>query len=214
MGQLILDNAVQALKAAGIPAERGYPGSKAAAVTVPCAAVNLQQAALRGQTLTVVVSVLSPAELGAAACEEAALNAGEVLTEQGGECTVSGCEFDGRSGLFTAQVTAKYLTAVPQVKLEGQLLQYVEAFTCWQTVDEDAGITSLDDAGWNFRLEEFFPVGVKQEEGPEEPFGLIHISENGTETFYRCKWTYQRRVWGATGIRQIRLGSAEYMTIG
>ena len=211
---MILDNAVQALNDAGILAKRACPGGKTIMPSGPVAAVSLQQAALRGQTMTVQAVILSPMESGQALCEETAMAAGEVLTALGGNCEVGACGFDGRAGLFQETVTAKFLTAIPKVKLENTLLQYVEAFTCWRTVDEDLEITDLDDAPWQFRLEEFFPLDALEEEEPEEPFTLTHISESGTETYYECKWTYQRRAWGATGTRQIRLGSAQRMENG
>lgn len=214
MGKLNLGDVVQALADAGIPTERAFPARKLAMITEPVAAVSLKQAQMRGQTLTVQVRILSPAELGAATCEETALAAGETLTELGGDCTVEECRFDGRTGMFSVDITAQFLTEIPKVKLNGTLLQYVEAFTCWRTVDEDAGVTELDQAKWYFRLEEFFPAGVDEEEEPEEPFELMHISAIGSETYCSCKWTYQRRVWGSTGIRQIRLGAAESMDNG
>lgn len=205
---------VQTLNDNGIRAEHGFPGRKMQEITGPVAAVHLRKAELRGQTMTVAVHILSPASLGAAACEETALLAGDFLTEAGASCMVSACEFDSRTGLFSVEITADFLTAIPKVKLGDVMLQYVEAFTCWRTVDEDAGITSLIGAPWNFRLEEFFPVDADEEEAPEQPFTLMHISESGSESYCNCQWTYQRRVWGPTGIRQIRLGSAEYMENG
>lgn len=214
MGQLILENTVTALSDAGIPARRGYPSDTMPVITQPVAAVSLKQAQLRGQTLTVLVRILSPGTLGASACEEAALAAGEVMTGLGGECAVSQCSFDGRTGLFSSDVTTQFLTEVPVVKINGTQRKYVEAFTCWRTVDEDAGITELDDAPWYFRLEEFFPADVETEDEPEEPFLLTHSSITGTEMFRSCRWTYQRRIWGSTGIRQIRLGSSKGMVTG
>lgn len=214
MGQLTLDQVVTALRAAGFNTERGYPARKMAVLTEPAVAVNLQRLSRKEQTLTALVTIYSPAELGAVACEETALAAADVLTEQGGSCEVSACEFDGKAGLFSEKISATFLTAVPLVKLGETVLKYVEAFTCWRTVDEDAGITSLDGAPWNFRLEEFFPVDALEEEEPEEPFYLMHINENGSETFSECQWTYQRRVWSETGTRQIRLGTAQDMQNG
>lgn len=214
MGQLILEKVVTALKEAGIPTERGYPARKMPLLTETVAAVSLQGVSLREQTLTALVTIFAPAELGAMACEETALAAANALTAMGGSCEIAACSFDGRAGVFCEKLTATFLTAVPVVKLGDVKLQYVEAFTCWRTVDEDAGITTLDDAPWNFRLEEFFPVDALEEEAPEEPFYLIHINENGSETFSECQWTYQRRVWSETGTRQIRLGTAQDMQNG
>lgn len=209
-----LDKVVSALRAAGFNTQRGYPARKMPILTEAAAAVNLQRLSRKEQTLTALVTIYSPAELGAVACEETALAAADVLTEQGGQCEVLACEFDGRAGLFSEKISATFLTAVPVVKLDETVLKYVEAFTCWRTVDEDAGITDLDAAPWNFRLEEFFPVDALEEEEPEEPFYLMHINENGSETFSECRWTYQRRVWSETGTRQIRLGTALDMQNG
>lgn len=212
MGKLILSNVMAALDGAGFPVERGYPARGVSAISGPVCAVNLLKADLREQTATALVTVLSPESLGAAACEDAALSAAAVLAELGGKCAVGQCGLNGRTGLYSMEVTAQFYTSTPMVSLEGEQLAYVTAFTCWRTVDDD--IPELDDAPWNFRLEEFFPVGTEDDPGPEEPFFLIHTSANGTLTFTGCVWTYQRRVWSADGVRQIRLGMAEDMQTG
>lgn len=212
MGKLILEKTVDTLRSAGFSVERGFPAGAIPTVTEPVCAVNLKQANLRQQTATVLVTVLSPMELGASACEEAALEAARILSEMGGKCTVNACTAQEKVDLFSSEVTAQFFTSVPKVVLGGQALQSVTAFTCWRTVDEE--ITNLDDAPWCFRLEEFFPLGVEEELEPEEPFLLLHISEHGSKTFSNCTWTYQRRVWSADGTRQIRLGQAESMQDG
>jgi len=212
MGKRILSNVMAALDGAGFSVARGYPAGAMPAITGPVCAVNLQKADLRAQTATALVTVLSPESLGAAACEDAALEAAAVLAELGGKCAVARCALDGRMGLYSAKVTAQFYTSTPMVSLEGEQLAYVTAFSCWRTVEDD--VPELDDAAWNFRLEEFFPVGTEDDPGPEEPFFLIHTSANGTLTFTGCVWTYQRRVWSADGVRQIRLGMAEDMQTG
>lgn len=214
MEHLILGNAVRLLQEAGIPAERGYPARSMKELTKPTATVSLKHASLRAQTLAALVTVFSPVRLGAEICEITALAAGDVLTDMGASCTVEKCQLDGRTGLFFVEITADFLTVVPKIMLGDAMLSHVEAFTSWRTVDEETGITELDKALWNFRLEEFFPTDALEEEEPNEPFMLMQISENGTETFLNCKWTFQRRIWGPTGIRQIRLGVAESMDVG
>lgn len=212
MGKLILDKATTALRDAGFPVERGLPAEAIPAITEPVCAVNLKQANLREQTATVLVTVLSPMELGAVVCEEAALDAAQILSELGGKCTVDACTSLGKVDMFCAEITGRFFTSIPKVVLNEQLLQSVTAFTCWRTVDEE--ITDLNHAPWCFRLEEFFPLGVEEEPEPEESFLLLHISEQGSKTFTNCTWTYQRRVWSADGTRQIRLGQAESMQDG
>ena len=212
MGKLMLDNVTQALRDGGFSVERGYPAGKLAVISGPVCAVNLQQANLREQTAAALVTVLSPAEQGAAACETAALEAAQILSELGGKCSVEKCGFDGRTGLFSAQITAQFYTSIPKVTIDGQQLMRIVAFTSWRTVDDE--ITDLEMAPWQFRIEEFFPVGTGEEPEPSVPFMLIHICENGSQTFTECEWTYQRREWSASGIRQIRLGKAQEMQPG
>lgn len=207
MGKLMLNNVVQTLRSAGMAVERGYPGQKLASITKPVCAVNLLSADLRNQTATARVTVISPADLGAAACENAALNVAEVLAETGGKCDVLACALNGRTGLFEAEVTAKFLTNSPKLLLNSVELNHAVAFTYWRTVDDE--ITDLEEAPWGFRLEEFFPTGSDEDEDPDSPFTLGHITYTGFYTFSNCCWTYVRRIWGADGIRQIRLGTAE-----
>lgn len=214
MGRVNVDDIVASLQSAGILTERSFPARSMANVTEPVAAVSLLSASLKGQTMTVQVTVLSPAEMGGAACEEKALEAGTVLSGIGGDCTVGECAFDGRAGLFMVPVKAQFLTEIPKVKINDILLQHVEAFTSWRAIDEELGITSILDAPWNFRLEEFFPTGVDEDSDCSEPFELMHISCSGTEDYLGCQWTYQKRTWDSTGIRQIRLGTAELMDNG
>lgn len=212
MGKLMLENVTAALRDAGFAVARGFPGGKMAAVSKPVCAVNLQAADLREQTATALVTVLSPAGLGASACEESALAAAQVLAELGGKCAVDACGFNGRTGLYSARITARFYTSIPKVSIDGTQLMSITAFTSWRTVDDE--ITDLDDAPWNFRVEEFFPVGVDEEPELDGAFTLVHTCEAGTKTFAGCTWTYQRRVWSADGVRQIRLGMAESMQDG
>lgn len=214
MGRVSIGDIVTALNDAGIPAEHGFPAEKMAAIAKPVAAVSLLGAALREQTMTVLVTILSPAESGGAVCEDTALTVGEILSALDSDCTIGECQFDGKAGLFYTKIKADFLTEIPKVKINDTLLEYVEAFTCWRTVDEEAGITELSKALWNFRLEEFFPTGASENQDEEEPFVLMHISQNGSETYSDCKWTYHKRVWGSTGVRQIRLGTAVDMQNG
>lgn len=212
MGKLILEKTVAALKTAGFAAERGYPAEKIWHITEPVCAVNLLQADLRQQTATVKTTILSPMELGGTVCEENALAAAQVLSEAGGKCSVAALQSDGKQGLFSMEITAQFHTSIPKISLNEDLLQYVTAFTSWRGVDDV--ITNIDQAPWCFRLEEFFPAGVEEEAEPDDKFSLMHIISGGSQTYIGCEWTYQRRVWSADGIRQIRLGKAEDMQDG
>lgn len=197
MGQLILDQAVGVLRDAGIRAERAYPGGGMPAITDIAAAVSLKEAQLRQKTVTALVTVLAPASMGAAACEEAALAAGETLRQLGAQCSVEACQFDGRTGLFSAAVTAVFAESV-EITLGSAKLKHVVSFAAWREVDEE--ITDIDGVYWYFRLEEFFPWGESEEAAPGEPFTLV----NGNESYTDCRWMSQKRTTEITGIRQIR----------
>ncbi len=212
MGKLILEKAVSVLREAGFAADRGYPAEKMIHVTGPVCAVNLLQADLRQQTATVKVMVFTPMELGGAACEETTLSAAEALSQAGGKCSVETLQVEAKQGLFSMGITAQFYTAIPKILIGEEELENVTAFTSWRGVDEL--ITDIDHAPWCFRLEEFFPVGVEEPPEPDSPFALMHVNAQGAKIFTGCVWTYQRRVWSADGIRQIRLGQAEDMQDG
>ena len=214
MGLISVDSVIAALQAAGIPAAHSYPVQKMIAIKKPVAAVSLLDASLRQQTMTVLVQILSPMDSGGAVCEEKALEAGGILSELGGECSIGECRLDGQTGLYYSDIKVRFLTEIPKVMVGDVMLTHVEAFTSWRMLDAENGITQLLDAPWCFRLEEFFPTGSEEESDCSEPFELMHISSSGTESYVNAKWTYQKRTWGSTGIRQIRLGTAERMDNG
>lgn len=216
MGQLSLADVTGALKDSGLRVQRAYPGTKIPAISEPVAAVRRQGADLQEKSETVAVTILSPGDLGAEVCEDAALAAGNVLAALGAICTVGECSFDGRTDLFSVNVTAclveeEEVQEEPEeprveVTLGTQVLQYVVDFTAWRTVDDE--VTALSDALWNFQLEEFFPTGTQEEKTPEEPFSLKMTLGTLTESYIECVWIYQKRVAEGSGIRQIRTGIA------
>ncbi len=212
MGKLILSDAVQALRDGGIPADRAMPAGKMPAISETVAAVQLQSMDVRNQVVTVLVTVLTPVDLGAAACEEKALDAGLILGDLGGKCQVGECRFDSVMGLFVTEITGEFNSYMPKITINGTALNHVLAFTAWRTLDEEN--TSWSLAKWSFRLEEFFPMGESQDANPAGTFTLVHTSENGTESYIDSTWTYQRRVWTASGVRQLRLGTANEMDVG
>lgn len=211
MGKLMLNQVIQALRSAGMAVERGYPGDQLASITKPVCAVNLLSADLRNQTATSRVTVLSPAALGAATCENAALDVAAVLAGSGGKCNVSDHTFDGRADLFAVEVTAQFPTNAPKLRINDVPLAHAVAFTYWRAVDDEHPV--LEEAPWGFRLEEFFPSNVDDDAESEAQFTLGHITYSGLYTFSDCCWTYVRRIWGADGIKQIRLGTAKSLDL-
>lgn len=212
MGRLILNEVTQGLDAAGILTQRGYPDGKRRIITEPVCAVNLRAADIRSKKVTVTVSVLSPAEQGAGVCEDKALEVGEILGGLGGRCSVGTCGFDGRAGVFCTEITAEFAAETPKILIDGVELKHVLAFTSWRTLDEE--VTDWDNAKWNFRLEEYFPMGDDEESGTAGTFTLTHLAQMGSEAYIDCTWTYQRRVWDASGVQQLRLGVADLLDLG
>lgn len=207
MGKLILEQVVNALNQVGIRAERAYPGRTMPAITQTAAAVSLGESEIREKPVTVLVTVLAPASMGAAACEDAALEAGEVLRRLGGECSVDVCRFDGRTGLFSTAVTAAFSRNM-EIKMDSRNLNHVVSLESWRAVDEE--VSSIDGALWYFRLEEFIPWGEEEDYEPGEPFSLT----NGRVTFTGCRWTSCRRITKADGIQMIREGKVGNWIVG
>ncbi len=212
MVNTILSNTVKILEDAGIVTRRGMPAGKMGTIHTPVAAVQLQAADMRQKTVMVRVRILSPAHLGAAACEEVALTAGAALRTAGGKCSVDLCQCDTGSGLFYTDIHGQFAEAVPKITINETVRGHVVSFTAWRELDSSS--EELEALPWNFRLEEFFPMDEKEEEDPDGAFMLTHTCENGTETYTEAIWTSHRRQWDASGLRVIRQGVAQWMETG
>lgn len=212
MSKEMLEKVVLALENAGIPTQRAMPAGKMGLVSSHAAAVQIQQMDVRSRVLTAQIHIFSSAKLGAPACEDKAMEAAEVLQNLGGKCHIGKCIFDGKNGLFHIRIQGEFAQFVPKITIDETALSHVVAFTSWRTVDEV--VTDWQNAPWNFRLEEYFPTDEEEEPMPEESFTLTHTCANGTESYLVATWTYQKRVWDATGVRQIRLGTAKSLHLG
>ena len=108
MGPVILDNLVSAIDALGVATQRARPGQKAAIITRPVAAVSMHSADVHANTITVVVTVLSPMDLGAQTCEDAALMVATLMYDnlRSEVCTVGSCACDERAGVFSIDIKA------------------------------------------------------------------------------------------------------------
>jgi len=217
MGKSILTLAVDALNAGGVRAEMGYPGRKMPALTQTAAAVSLHRVDMQQRLAVVQVTVAAPVKLGAEICQETALLAGQILRDQGADCLLSECVFEGQSELFLTQVTAEFSgTALAgfwedragfSAELAGLNLESLVSFTAQRATDST--VTELENAKWQFELEEFFTPEAPEEISPEEPFTLRVFQPYQSESYLNCSWTEQRRVTERTGTRQIRKGIAQ-----
>ena len=109
MGKQRILSVIEALRSAGFRAERGYPGKALPYPNAPVVAVSLQEQT--GQRFTLAVRIYCAAPQGGILCEDRALDMVPVLENLGADCTVGQCGFDGKSGLFSLCVQARWETA-------------------------------------------------------------------------------------------------------
>lgn len=207
MGQVSLDRIVALLNTGGFIAERGFTAECLQNIDSPVCTVNLQEAEFPFGKFSVLVRVLSPADMGAKVCEETAMEAADTLLREAVQCKVSACTFDSRTGLFCTEVTAVYGADTPSVTLDSTVMEYVRVFTSWRQTDEF--ITEWEDAPWIFQIEEFIPEGKTPQSFNVENFSIMHTWPGGKESFQSCTWIYQRRTQEIGGIRQIWRGKAD-----
>lgn len=213
MGLAILEQVIAALKAAGFRTQRAYPGTQMPSVTEVVAAVQLAQVDLDKRETTVEIKLVCPQNLGAAACEDAALTAAEALKDIYLSCVVGPVSFDGRSGLFCVSCMAtkpqkeRIFLDVP-FKIGAVNQNRVVLFTAQRQTDEV--VTKLSEAPWTVRLEQFTPNTYGED---DDPAGDEFTITSGVEIYHGCKWTSCKRIRELDGLRQIREGTAMYRTV-
>jgi len=214
LGLTVIDQAVSALKAAGIKTRRAYPGAEMPVITKVVAAVQIFQADFLEKSIALEAKLLCPQSLGGSACEDAAITAAQALEEAGFSCTVGQLTFDGRTGLFCVSCIAgkqeqpEAVSVNIPLKLGSISQKRVVSFTAKRQTDEI--ITQLSDAPWKLRLEQFIPAGETEDRDPDgETFSLTY----GSEKYTGCVWTFHSRVAEVDGIRQIREGTATGRTV-
>lgn len=190
-----LNTATKALVAAGIPTLRGYPGTPIRVTTSPVAAISVERSDLKETVLA--VWICSPASLGASVCEDAAQTAADVLRQKLAFCQVERCQYDGKSGLFSAKILASWKeTLVNQVKLNRGVLVYATEFSAVQTRQvqqvtdpetEEKQVVN-EEVIWTIAIQEQLPFreGLLVED--KEAFTLTVTHENYVETYPDCYW--------------------------
>lgn len=216
MGTMILDKVMQLLNAGGIRAEAAYPGERITRVTEPVAAVSLEKADHKSHTVTALVEILGPKESGGYLCQKKALEACAILEEAGAVCCQEGCDFLSKGNVFRVPVKATFRGTARADEME-EMPKY-QIVTGALTLDYACGFSSqqkkgstgtLEEAPWEFTVEEFFPWGVHDTLGVEEPFTLELRDQGHMERYATCEWTSRKRVTEELGIRQTRTGKAK-----
>lgn len=229
MGNVILEQVLTALKKGGFAAELAYPGRTMPRITGPVAAVHMKKVDSAALTSTVAVSILSPGELGGAACEEAALKALDLLCGCGAVCVQQVCVYDRVSQLYAVEISAAF-TSVSQseeestpagpgfsVAINGIYHGCAVAFRSEETRGYTAEYVTTEPlpvasgtgrVQWSLRLEEQIPVGTAEPVEPDPGFSLVVTTEKKVETYTGCQWTSVSREYEGQGLRRIRKGFA------
>jgi hypothetical protein len=201
---------MDALQNAGIRTERAYPGRRMQVITAPVAAVSLAQADHIAGTAKVCITIMSPARLGGAACEDQAEKAARAVAALGAQCVQEACGFESQADLYCAKVFVSFTGAVTptfSVLIGGVALPAAVRFEAWKEVDGKTG-TTLANATWQIRLEETFLPGRAETVTAEEPFSLTVIRDRSTEVFDGCVWTRAQRTDERGQLLQVRIGTA------
>lgn len=193
MGFARITEAVEALQAAGLRAGRGYTAGKMAALTGPVAAVNVHT--VSAEQTVLLVNVYDMVE--GPACEDAAKTAMEALEAIGGLCTVTGCQWDGRAGVFCCPVKAVWQEHADCTVTVGNLeLVYATGVTVKkhisrvQVTDPESGETKEEnrDLGWSVTIVEMLPKDYMPEKERQETFTVYIQRPGGKERYEQCQW--------------------------
>lgn len=225
MGNPVIDLALEALQAEGFAAVEAGPGSKAPDITGPVAAVSIHGADWQQQTVTLAVSILSPAALGAVRCQCEALRAGEILTRAGARCSQGKCAYDGLSRMYTVEVLAVFTGGLQEgeftpdpgfsVSLNDTPLPWVTAFrgeldreVQAQYVPGNTDPVALvsGEQVWTVELTELLPPGIGETEESQADFTLTMNRCGVEEAYHGCQWRSEKREFTAQGLRRTRVG--------
>ena len=227
MGISILELVLMRLREENFKADVAYPGQKFPPITDTVATVHIEKVDRANLTVTVEVSIISPAALGGTACEVEALRATEALRWSGAVCVQNGCTYDGVSQVYVVSILATFtcitgdddLVLGPgfRVYINDALQRYGIAFCAEEKLDRQAqyamgetapvGI-SLGNSIWEITLEELIPIGSPENLEPRGAFEVRVVPDVLTEEYYHCRWTSVRRELTSQGLRKIRRGIA------
>lgn len=210
MGFDRINQAVAALQEAGLRVRRGYPAGEMPCITGTAAAVNV--GAISPEQTKLTIQVFSGVD--GPACEDAAAVAFDALSAIGAVCTVEGCRWESRAGVFFCTVAAVWQErAVCGVKVAGTELPYVVGVTVKQQIsrvqvtDPVTGETAEEcrDLGWSITIEELLPENYLPEKEGKDAFTVYLYRQGGTERYEKCQWVQVLLENVAGGIRRTRV---------
>lgn len=227
MGYSILELVLLRLQEGGFSACAAYPGQVFPQISETVAAVHINKVDRAELTVTLEVTMVTPASLGGSRCEMDALRATEILRWSGAVCVQNGCRYDGIAQVYMVSILATYTGITEEHSctiwpgfycyVDNQYIRYAEDFQTEQTQDVQVVHAMGQSAAvgiqpgqelWQIRLEELIPAGYEETEEPTDVFQVRIISELMTETFHGCRWTSIQRQRTRQGLRRIRKGYA------
>lgn len=227
MGYSILELVLRRLREEGFTASVAYPGQVFPQITKTVAAVHINKVDRSDLTVTIEITMVSPASLGGTQCEMDALRATEILRWAGAVCVQNGCRYDGVAQVYMVSILATFTGTTEEDScviwhgfycyVDDRYHRYAVDFQAEQTTDvqvvhgmgQNAAVgTYPGEEIWQIRLEEMIPTGSEEVKEPEGPFDVKIISDLITETFYDCRWTSVQRQRNRQGLRRIRKGYA------
>ena len=186
---------IDALKAAGIRVERGFPGDRSPAIEDPVVAVTVAHSDQK--KIVLAVTVYGPGRQGGQVCEDLAQSVAQILREKRGRCEVDSCRYDTESGLFSVKVTACWLESLHNtIQIDNASLAYATEFSAVQTrqvqqvTDPETGEKSVvnEEVIWTVAIQEVLPFREVMVVDHKEAFTLRVKHENCTEIYPECYW--------------------------
>lgn len=227
MGYSILELVLRRLREEGFTASVAYPGQVFPQITETVAAVHISKVDRNDLTVTIEITMVSPAALGGTRCEMDALRATEILRWAGAVCVQNGCRYDGVAQVYMVSILATFTGTTEENScviwpgfycyVDDRYHRYAVDFQTEQTTDvqlvhgmgQNAAVGSYPGKEiWQVRLEELIPAGSEEVKEPDGEFDIKIISDLITETFRGCRWTSVQRQRSRQGLRRIRKGYA------
>lgn len=227
MGYSILELVLRRLREEGFTASVAYPGQMFPQISETVAAVHIEKVDRANLTVTIEITMVSPASLGGTRCEMDALRATEILRWSGAVCVQNGCTYDGVAQVYMVSILATYTGTTEEddcviwpgfyCYVDDRYHRYTVDFQTELTLDTQVvhGMGQRAPVGiqpgkqlWQIRLEELIPAGSEEIREPEGEFDVNIISDLTTETFRGCRWTSVQRQRNRQGLRRICKGYA------
>ena len=227
MGYSILELVLRRLRQAGFRADVAFPGQHFPQIQDTVATVHIEKVDRANLTVTMGVSVISPASIGGTACEVEALRATEILRWAGAVCVQNGCTYDGVSQVYVVNVQATFVGTT-----EDDSCEIWPGFYCYMDglyyrfvtgirIEEQTGRrtefvmgepvpTGVSEGShyWTIEVEELIPAGSGITREPPDSFTLKLSTENLSEEFTGCSFHTVYREYTKSGLRRVHKGIA------